>query len=160
MEKTKWWRFVESIIGDDTLKQAATKADFNQSAFTRWKNGARADPDFVVKFARAYEINVLSALVAAEFITEKEASLTEVSPPIDLAKIPGPELMGELERRIEGFYYLDNLSRHPQSEISAWRSNRITPDDRTDEDDVIADANKLRGAAQKRTPRLDEPDNP
>lgn len=57
------------------MRDAAKKAGFNQSAFTRWKGGAKADPEFVVKFARAFNLNVLEALVEAEFITEKEASL-------------------------------------------------------------------------------------
>ncbi|OFN19040.1 hypothetical protein HMPREF2604_05290 [Corynebacterium sp. HMSC055A01] len=57
------------------MRDAAKKAGFNQSAFTRWKSGAKADPEFVVKFARAFNLNVLEALVEAEFITEKEASL-------------------------------------------------------------------------------------
>ena len=57
------------------MRDAAKQAGFNQSAFTRWKNGAKADPDFVVKFARAFHLNVLEALVEAEFITEEEASL-------------------------------------------------------------------------------------
>lgn len=62
-----------------TLRDAAHKAGFNQSAFTRWKKGAKADPEFVVKFARGFGLNVLEALVEAEFITEKEAQLREVN---------------------------------------------------------------------------------
>jgi len=61
------------------MRDAAKQAGFNQSAFTRWKNGAKADPDFVVKFARAFHLNVLEALVEAEFITEHEANLKEVT---------------------------------------------------------------------------------
>lgn len=57
------------------MRDAAKKAGFNQSAFTRWKSGAKADPEFVVKFARAFNLNVLEALVEAELITEEEASL-------------------------------------------------------------------------------------
>lgn len=55
------------------MRDAARKAGFNQSAFTRWKGGAKADPEFVVKFARAFGLNVLEALVAAEVITQEEA---------------------------------------------------------------------------------------
>ncbi|MBG9328404.1 hypothetical protein I4J35_05995 [Corynebacterium belfantii] len=79
MANTQWWTYVESVIGDDNFKTASQKARFNQSAFTRWKRGADADPAFVVKFARAYGKNVLEALVAAEFITAEEAALKEVS---------------------------------------------------------------------------------
>lgn len=64
-----------------TLRDAAKKAGFNQSAFTRWKGGAKADPEFVVKFARAFNLDVLEALVEAEFITEDEARFK--APPVD-----------------------------------------------------------------------------
>lgn len=59
------------------MRDAAKKAGFNQSAFTRWKSGAKADPEFVVKFARAFNLNVLEALVEAEFITEEEAGTND-----------------------------------------------------------------------------------
>lgn len=61
------------------MRDAAKIAGFNQSAFTRWKNGGGADPEFVIKFARAFDLNVLEALVEAEFITEEEASLNEIN---------------------------------------------------------------------------------
>ena len=75
MTTTRWWQYIEPVISGMTMRDAAKKAGFNQSAFTRWKNGAKADPDFVVKFARAFHLNVLEALVEAGFITEEEASL-------------------------------------------------------------------------------------
>ena len=66
------------------MRDAAAQAGFNQSAFTRWKGGAKADPEFVVKFARAFNVNVLEALVEAEFITEDEAGFTEDKTPAKL----------------------------------------------------------------------------
>lgn len=83
-----------------TMRDAAKKAGFNQSAFTRWKNGAKADPEFVVKFARAFHLNVLEALVEAEFITENEANLTEVTVggPA-LADATNGQLLDEIMRR-------------------------------------------------------------
>lgn len=82
------------------MRDAAKKAGFNQSAFTRWKNGAKADPEFVVKFARAFHLNVLEALVEAEFITENEANLTEVTVggPA-LADATNGQLLDEIMRR-------------------------------------------------------------
>ncbi|WP_413462125.1 helix-turn-helix domain-containing protein [Corynebacterium kefirresidentii] len=79
MTSTRWWQYIEPIISGMTMRDAAKQAGFNQSAFTRWKNGAKADPDFVVKFARAFNLNVLEALVEAEFITEEEADLKEIT---------------------------------------------------------------------------------
>mgnify|MGYP001941070032 FL=1 len=82
------------------MRDAAKQAGFNQSAFTRWKNGAKADPDFVVKFARAFHLNVLEALVEAEFITENEANLKEVTVggPA-LADATNEQLLDEIMRR-------------------------------------------------------------
>ena len=79
MTTTRWWQYIEPVISGMTMRDAAKKAGFNQSAFTRWKNGAKADPDFVVKFARAFHLNVLEALVEAEFLTEDEANLKQIT---------------------------------------------------------------------------------
>ena len=79
MDQSRWWKYVIKTIDGRTFKEAAQIAGFDQSAFTRWKNGAKADPSFVVKFARNYNRNVLEALVEAEFITEQEAGLQRVN---------------------------------------------------------------------------------
>lgn len=73
MEETNWWQYLSDLMSGDTPTAAARKAGISASNFTRWKQGARADPDFVVKIARAYNGNVLEALVAADFITPEEA---------------------------------------------------------------------------------------
>lgn len=76
---TKWWQYVTKTIRKDTYSSAAKRVGVDKSAFTRWKNGARPDPNLVVKFARNYNRNVLEALVEAEFITEQEAGLQSVN---------------------------------------------------------------------------------
>lgn len=102
MQSTRWWDYITEIIGDSTYSQAATKAGFDKSAFTRWKKGARADPDFVVKIARAYDANVLEALVAAEFITEAEAKLREIKVGgITLNDATNEQLTDEILRRLQ-----------------------------------------------------------
>jgi hypothetical protein len=85
MKQTRWWKYVTETIQGRTFKDAAKIAGFDQSAFTRWKDGAAAKPEFVVKFARAYNRNVLEALVEAEFITEQEAGLQKVNTDIPAA---------------------------------------------------------------------------
>ena len=79
------------------MRDAAKKAGFNQSAFTRWKSGAKADPEFVVKFARAFNLNVLEALVEAEFITEEEAGTNHSAQ----QRRPGAQ---ELEKRLNDVF--------------------------------------------------------
>lgn len=73
MTTTRWWDYLQSLIQGQTQQEAAEKIGISKSNITRWKAGARADPEFVVKVAREYKVNVLRALVEAEFITEEEA---------------------------------------------------------------------------------------
>lgn len=78
MTATRWWEFVSDVLGDMSALEAGRKAGFDSSAFTRWKKGASPDAAFVVKFARAFDLNVLQALAAAEIITDAEASTHEI----------------------------------------------------------------------------------
>ncbi len=98
MTETRWWKYVERVIGHDPFSTAASKAGFDKSAFTRWKRGAAADPAFAVKLARAYGSSVLEALVEAELITAEEASLKFVDTSTHLSD---RELVRKLAHRID-----------------------------------------------------------
>ena len=82
-----------------TAKEAAERAGFDQSAMTRWKQGANADPKFVVQFARAFNQNVLLALAESELITDAEANLHEVR--IGISDLSTHQLLEELALRID-----------------------------------------------------------
>jgi len=43
---TDWWDYVQDVIGDDSYTDAANRAGFDKSAFSRWRKGAKADPAF------------------------------------------------------------------------------------------------------------------
>lgn len=141
MTNTRWWRYVNRLLGDDSYSAAADRAKFDKSAFTRWKKGASADPAFVVKLARAYGANVLDALVEAEFLTEDEANLTEVHAPLDLSQVDALELVGELQNRVDKLNYLFNLHAGNTRKVSldqtitdlasVRRSKTNTPGDTT-----------------------------
>ena len=96
---TRWYDYILRVTEGMTAKDAATRAGFDQSAMTRWKNGANADPKFVVQFARAFRQNVLNALAESELITDEEADLHEVR--IGVADISTQQLLEELARRID-----------------------------------------------------------
>jgi transcriptional regulator with XRE-family HTH domain len=89
-----------------TAKEVADRAGFDQSAMTRWKQGANADPRFVVQFARAFHQNVLKALAEAELISDDEASLHEVK--IGVEQMTTHQLLEELANRID-----NGGHRHP-----------------------------------------------
>lgn len=135
MQSTRWWDYITGIIGDSTYSQAATKAGFDKSAFTRWKKGARADPDFVVKIARAYNANVLEALVAAGFITEAEAKLQEIKVGgITLNDASNQQLLDEImhrldseANRISGDPTDKNIDCQQRDELAERRRNTPVP---------------------------------
>ena len=96
---TRWYDYLLRVTHGMTAKEAATKAGFDQSAMTRWKNGANADPKFVVQFARAFNQNVLKALAESELITDEESDLHEVR--IGVGEMSTQQLLEELARRID-----------------------------------------------------------
>lgn len=100
---TEWWNYVQSLIGDDSFKEAADRAGFDKSAFTRWKKGAKADPAFVVALARGYHTNVVEALVAAGLITDGEADMTTIhlGAREALAEASDRSLLEEIANRLE-----------------------------------------------------------
>lgn len=101
---TPWYDYVLRLKGRDSRRTAAQRAGFDGSAFTRWSHGAKPDPIFAVMFARAYDGNVLEALVATGLITEVEAGLTrvELTPAEALAKATPRELVEALHDQMGG----------------------------------------------------------
>jgi transcriptional regulator with XRE-family HTH domain len=104
-ENTRWYDYVLRVTQGMTAKEASDRAGFDQSAMTRWKQGANADPKFVVQFARAFNQNVLLALAEAELITDVEADLHEVRTGIE--DISTHLLLEELARRIDQRHGMD-----------------------------------------------------
>jgi transcriptional regulator with XRE-family HTH domain len=96
---TRWYEYITRVYEGMTAREAAARAGFDQSAMTRWKNGANADPRFVVQFARAFNQNVLKALAESELITDEEANLHEVR--IGVEDMSTQQLLEELARRID-----------------------------------------------------------
>lgn len=120
MTETRWWKYLQNLMGDQSQLEAATFIGISKSNITRWKDGARVAPDFVVKVARAYNANVLEALVAAEFITEEEADLREVRVGgLRLVDASHEELTDEILRRLR--------LRPNEDELARRRSNTPTP---------------------------------
>ncbi|AMO91624.1 hypothetical protein AWU68_1343 [Corynebacterium simulans] len=122
VSETRWWKYIAPVIGNMTMRDAAQKAGFNQSAFTRWKNGAKADPEFVVKFARAFDLNVLQALVEAELISQNEADLREVHiGGVNLTDASPRQLAEEFLRRMNDAesQLLESTDAAPRASVSS-----------------------------------------
>ena len=140
MTDTRWWRYLSDLMNGDNYTEAAKKTGISTSNFTRWRKGARADPDFVVKVARAYDANILEALVEAEFITEEEANLTEVAPQLDLAQVDVQELLDELQHRIDAIRYLLELEEGGDRKLAAIIDRSNVVDFQSARSDIPQDA--------------------
>jgi hypothetical protein len=151
---TKWWQYVTKTIRKDTYSSAAKRVGVDKSAFTRWKNGARPDPNLVVKFARNYNRNVLEALVAAGFLTEEEADLREVDTGgTTLKEATDAELTEELLLRLRLLEEDKPIDIH-----SDPCKTPIDAADDFDDDAIVAriNAGVERVAAQEATPPIEE----
>jgi hypothetical protein len=96
-----WWRYVEQHKGDADQAQIASWAGVNASTVSRWKTGKQAaGPEAAVAFARARRRPVLEALVAAGFLTEKEAKVRPAGTP-DLSQLTNDELLKLVRARME-----------------------------------------------------------
>lgn len=133
MTETRWWRYLQGLMDGQTQQEAADRAGISKSNFTRWKQGARADPDFVVKIARSYGANVLKALLEAEFITEKEAGLRTV-------QLGGPGLQQATNEQI-----LNEIMRRSDPEARALFTAAGDPDTVDLADDTNAEVYHLPG---------------
>lgn len=154
MTDTRWWRYLSDLMNGDNYTEAAKKTGISTSNFTRWRKGARADPDFVVKVARAYDANILEALVEAEFITEEEANLTEVAPQLDLAQVDAQELLAELQHRIDAIRYLLELEEGGDRKLAAIIDRSNVVDFQSAQPDT-----HLRYAAKSGRPEPEEGDD-
>ena len=133
MKQTRWWKYVTETIQGRTFKEAAKIAGFDQSAFTRWKDGAAAKPEFVVKFARAYNRNVLEALVEAEFITEQKVNVPDIRSVLRLA--PEEWLADEVLNRMRVGAKTDEFAP-PLDELverKRYKANKLNPDSKPDD---------------------------
>jgi transcriptional regulator with XRE-family HTH domain len=119
---TRWYEYVLRVTEGMTAKEVADRAGFDQSAMTRWKNGMKADPKFVVQFARAFNQNVLLALAEAELITDSEADLHEVKTGVQ--EMSTQQLLEELARRIDN----PQPRNPPTSAIPIVRAHDEDPD--------------------------------
>lgn len=146
MTATRWWKYLQGLMGDQSQLEAANHIGISKSNITRWKNGAPAAPEFVVKVARAYGANVLHALVEAEFITREEADLHEVPVGgVPLHAATDEQLATELLKRLR--LIADTEPAPKPTKLRAVRADR-------DLEEVLGDMD--RAAAQELTDPLEE----
>lgn len=97
-----WWEYVEQKAAGDSQADIARKLGVNKTTIWRWKDQrSSADHEMAIRFARAYNLPVAEALVAAGHITEDEAKLTEVRVRIEPSDLDADELAAETKRFVD-----------------------------------------------------------
>lgn len=97
-QRGKWSTFVRRAAGAKSQLAIAQRAGIDQATISRWLSDAERVPSAqsVVRFARAFNVSPLEALVAAGVITKAEAQLTTA-----LTTVSSTALAAELTRRAE-----------------------------------------------------------
>ena len=101
MQRTRWWTYVETVVGDASQTEIAHRAGIDNSHVSNWKNkGLIPTAAFAVKFARAYGRNPVEAFVACEYITQEDADLREVKlEPEDVSDVRMLEILLDRAKR-------------------------------------------------------------
>lgn len=94
-----WWTYVTRTSGTESPKAMATKTGIDGPNFSKWKAGQIPGPQVVAAFARAYDVPVLEAFVAAGFLTAEEARQRPAAQP-SWDGIPDAELVRIISRRL------------------------------------------------------------
>lgn len=99
---SEWWDYVVRVSGTTVQKEMAERSGISETAFTRWKKRRHTpEASHVITFARAHGRPPIEALVAAGYITEKDAKdQIEIQRGADT--LTDDELLAELQRRMGG----------------------------------------------------------
>lgn len=97
---TPFGKYVLRVTGDVPQNAIAARVGTDKATIWRWLHtDITPSVGHVIKFARAYNVPVVEALVAAGHITEAEAKIKRTSPAVVLARMSTSELLDELSRR-------------------------------------------------------------
>lgn len=94
MATKKWY---ERTVGDASVNAVASKADLVQSTLARQLKAESLTAEVVIAVARAYEADVIGALVECGFVTTDEVRLHGAR--VTLASLTDLEVGAELVRR-------------------------------------------------------------
>lgn len=94
-----WATYLRSVIGDRTQDAVAARAGIHYTTLNAWLRDRREpSAEAVIDFARSLGLSPPAALIAAGYLTAKEAGLPDDTP-VNPAAIPSDVLLAELVRR-------------------------------------------------------------
>lgn len=173
MEHTEW---LTQTTGGDSARTVSKNSGVAGRTVLNQLDRNHFSAENVILIAEAYGKSPVRALVDTGYLDEQWAQA--VDPATALRQVSEDDLADEVLRRMK-LPGAHDVFETPVSELDEKRrAKETTPADttadqseqpetppsvRTDEQDLeeaLRDANALRGAAQHRTPRLEEPEDP
>lgn len=180
MEHNAW---LADLIGPDSIRRASQKVGYAATTITRQLQRGALSSEMVISLCRAYGRSPVTGLIETGYLNSWETE--GVSIPYALDQATNKEFLEAIIRRSDpearvlfggGEDVIDIDDDAPDAEVFDFP--RDTPDGASDEqqepeestpnvrsgrndlDEVLRKANRLEGAAQRRTPRIEEPENP
>lgn len=168
MDMNEWFK---QTTEPDTQRMVARKIGAQQSKISRQLKLDRMEAELVIDIARAYEKNIVQALVDTGFLHIDEVERVGIEEALDLAT--NRQFLAAIERRtdpdahrlmgiqpgvINPEFGYDDLAIHRRSTPATPPSVKPLSDDELAA--AIEEANQFRGAAQNRTEELTEPESP
>lgn len=93
-----WWNYVQHVARGDNNQTIAAKVGITGPSVGRWRVGG-VDAGTATRFAKVYGRPPIEALIAAGYITEREAGAQPVTLP-SLDEFTDQELISEVQRRM------------------------------------------------------------
>lgn len=180
MQLMDYRAWIASLPGAPTQTEAAEAASVDKSTLSRQLKRGALSMEVVSSLARAHGVKPADALVQTGLLGPEDVEGVGVAEALKSAT--NRELFDEIERRSD----MESTTLfgkgpgviNPRPALGVVPSSTDTPDGvsveqqdpeestpsvrsgRHDLDEVLRKANRLEGAAQRRTPPLEEPENP
>ena len=152
---TEW---LSTLPGAPTPSVAAKKAGLNHTSLLRHAKKGQTTAENVIEIARSFGVDPVSALTKNGFLTPREVGVTgNLDIELALPSASWGQLFAEITRRVNASPMFEG-----EFELSLDTPVEIIPP--ADFEERKARALRLakegKAAAQKRTPRLEEPESP
>lgn len=131
MDNTAFAEWLHAKAPNATHRELGNHLNVSHTTIRRQLNGESAlDAVSVIRLARAYQLNVLEALVAAGFLTEEEASTPSIEHALKAAT--DIELAREILRRAEYSAEFDKPVSETANVTPIKDARRFTAEERTE----------------------------
>lgn len=149
--------WVKSLPGNPSITAAANEAKIQKTTLFRQIERGQLSAETVISLCRAYRVDVAKGLISHGYCTTDDFELNDLSVEQALPSASWNQLFAEITRRVNASPMFEGefeLSLDTPVEIT------VPADFEERKARALRAANEGKAAAQKRTPRLEEPESP